>query len=89
MSLGRKMMPDPSQGIPFSWGNLNGETYFNKDVRLFKYSATGEPTTPEELPDEGEVITVHAKQMGRIVLVHAIPISPSLADVYHLLKRMQ
>ncbi|KAK2809705.1 hypothetical protein FQN50_003550 [Emmonsiellopsis sp. PD_5] len=59
-------MVDPTQGIPFVTQNLRvGETYINKDGMLFEYT----PVSSEELPADGELITVLAKQMGRVLLI--------------------
>lgn len=60
-------MTAPVHGIPFELRNIHeGESYINRDGRLFRYS----PVTPEELPADGEAITVLAKQMGRVLLMH-------------------
>ncbi|KAK2787593.1 hypothetical protein FQN53_005043 [Emmonsiellopsis sp. PD_33] len=59
-------MVDPTQGIPFvPWKLQVGETYVNRDGMLFEYTPVGS----EELPADGELITVLAMQMGRVLLI--------------------
>lgn len=60
-------MTTPTHGTPFELRNIHeGESSINRDETLFKYS----PATPEELLADGEVITVLAKQTGRVPLMH-------------------
>ncbi|PGH02012.1 hypothetical protein AJ79_07750 [Helicocarpus griseus UAMH5409] len=55
------------QGVPFELQNIReGESYINRHGTLFKCPRM----TPEVLPADGEVITVLAKQTGRVLLMH-------------------
>ncbi|KKZ62994.1 hypothetical protein EMCG_02706 [[Emmonsia] crescens] len=66
MSNSNTQIVDPTQGVPFaSWNLRVGESYVNKNGILFEYS----PVSSEELPADGELITVLAKQMGRVLLI--------------------
>ncbi|KKZ65090.1 hypothetical protein EMCG_01330 [[Emmonsia] crescens] len=59
-------------GVPFTLTNLHeGESYIMRDEMLFEYSLPpNPPVNPEDLPTDGEVITVLAKQMGRVILMY-------------------
>ncbi|OAX79860.1 hypothetical protein ACJ72_05816 [Emergomyces africanus] len=61
----------PSQGVLFTLANLHeGKSYIKRDGMLFEYSQPlTRPVNPDDLPTDGEVITVLAKQMGRVLLM--------------------